>query len=330
MKILMKNMFRLFIIVLCTHSVASARNLYTHDNSVNFIIGWGFQAICNHAFDPFTDEAEDWPTSTNPGGATFDPQNVKPGDIIFVRQIDQFMEKVHPYIKNPYIIITHGEMLETTKDHHRKYLEEEKIIAWFSIHPFKDSHEKFFPLPLGIKQFKKNYANKSTVNALLKDLRENSERTGLVYLNFDPNIHRDRVRIKELFENMPYCGNASEPHDFEDYLKEMAEYKFVFSPRGLGPDSYRTWEALLVGTIPIVRKGMYEHPEIFDDADPCTHSTLDELYKGLPILIVDSWEEITEDFLNKKYEEIRAKRYDIRPLYLEYWRKKSKRYGKNF
>ena len=45
----------------------------------------------------------------------------------------------------------------------------------------------------------------------------------------------------------------------------MAKAKFALSPGGTGPDTYRTWEALLVGTIPIVKT-----------------SQLDNLYSDLP------------------------------------------------
>ena len=67
-----------------------------------------------------------------------------------------------------------------------------------------------------------------------------------------------------------------------DYLKEMAQCKFTFSPRGFGIDCYRTWEALLVGSIPVIKS-----------------SHLDFMYEGLPVLIVNDWQVINEDFLNK-------------------------------
>ena len=51
-------------------------------------------------------------------------------------------------------------------------------------------------------------------------------------------------------------------------------------------------------------------------------SPADELFEGLPVLIVDKWEDINEDFLNQKYKEITSKEYDIRKLYMEYWYEK--------
>eukprot|EP00965_Chrysotila_dentata_P239975 6203413-Pleurochrysis_carterae.AAC.2 len=37
------------------------------------------------------------------------------------------------------------------------------------------------------------------------------------------------------------------------YLEELGRYHFVLAPRGNGIDTHRLWEALLVGTIPIVK-----------------------------------------------------------------------------
>jgi len=39
----------------------------------------------------------------------------------------------------------------------------------------------------------------------------------------------------------------------------------------------------------------------------------------LPVLVVDSWDDINEDFLNKKWEEMSKIEYDKSKLTLEYW-----------
>jgi len=62
--------------------------------------------------------------------------------------------------------------------------------------------------------------------------------------------------------------------------KNMLDYAFVLSPFGNGMDCHRTWEALLCGCIPIVRSSVF-----------------DELFEGLPVLIVDKWEDISLQLL---------------------------------
>jgi hypothetical protein len=56
------------------------------------------------------------------------------------------------------------------------------------------------------------------------------------------------------------------------------EFAFEASPRGKGLDCFRTWEALFLGSIPIVQS-----------------SSLDPLFldEGLPVAIVESYREVT-------------------------------------
>lgn len=295
-------------------------DLYYPLNSENFIIRWAFQDLCDHVFDPRGSPF--WPSSLEEGGVTFNPQDVKSGDIIFVRNIDLFMKQVHPHIKQPYFMVTHGEHLETVWDHHLKYLESKKIIGWASIHPPKKGPEKFFPIPLGVQQYPRYYHNKKEFTALLSSIRA-IEKTKLLYLNIKIEYNKlERERVVELLSDKPFTTYRKEPCSFDCYMNEMAQHKFVVSPRGLGPDCYRTWEALLIGTIPIVRRNQGDPKASLNQEPSGSYSLLDSLYEGLPVLIIDAWEDITEELLNRKYEEITAKKYDPRKLYMEYWRTK--------
>ena len=97
-----------------------------------------------------------------------------------------------------------------------------------------------------------------------------------------------------------------------------------------GPDCYRTWEALLVGTIPIVKRGQYGISECAKQylgiksgmlqLNRAIHAQLDKLYEQLPIVVVDEWDEITEEFLEKKHAEISSKKYNLKLLHIDYWK----------
>lgn len=81
----------------------------------------------------------------------------------------------------------------------------------------------------------------------------------------------------------------------------MAASKFVFSPRGNGIDCHRTCEALYLGAIPIVKT-----------------SFLDLIYEGLPVLIVQNWDEVDEDFLKKAYHNVKSQRANLERLDASY------------
>ena len=146
------------------------------------------------------------------------------------------------------------------------------------------------------------YTRRDELNQFFIKLRRMPKEKYTLYLNFDENTWPERAYVKKLFREKNYCFISKAAVSFEKYLAEMAQSKFTLSPRGEGPDCYRTWESLLVGSIPIVKK-----------------SALNVLYEGLPVLLIDEWEEISEEFLAIKYKEITSKKYDLCKLYVEYW-----------
>ncbi len=277
--------------------------LFYGEYSGTIIIRWDFQHICDHVFDPRT---ENHPTNPD-GGVTFDPQEVKKGDLIFVRDVDAFMNTLFPKIDQPFLMITAGVFLDQVLPDHERILREKNIIAWFSVHPCCPwFSEKFFPLPLGMLQGKHRYENIAAYNEYFAQLRQIPKKH-LLYMNFrtipfkEGEKYPDRDEVYELFKNEPYVYRAKRK-SFKKFAKNMAECKFVVSPEGLGPDCYRTWEALLVGSIPIVKR-----------------TATEPLFEGLPVLIIDDWQEITQEFLEKKWEDYRAQRYHIEKLFMEYW-----------
>jgi hypothetical protein len=80
------------------------------------------------------------------------------------------------------------------------------------------------------------------------------------------------------------------------------DYAFVVSPHGNGLDCHRTWEALSLGCIPIVKT-----------------SVLDPLFLELPVLVVQNWSDITLDVLAKTVEDFKGRSFNYDKLLLRYW-----------
>lgn len=264
----------------------------------------GFQGLCRFTYDPYVDTSiVEWASKS--GGATFNPSHVQPGDIIFVRQVDNFFKQKHPKIKNPYIIITHGDYRDAFLPAYAKYLDSPKVIAWFAIHAGISNHAKFYPIPLGIFQGIEQVVNKTEIDRFLKTVRNTTLKDKLLYINFDVKTSQpERASLVEQFSNKNYCV-ITNWKPFNSYIMEMAHFKFTLSPPGLAIDCYRTWEALVVGSIPIVKS-----------------SHLNSVYRHLPVLIVNDWQEITKEFLERKYDEMSRKHYNLDKLYMGYWKHK--------
>jgi hypothetical protein len=62
--------------------------------------------------------------------------------------------------------------------------------------------------------------------------------------------------------------------DYDQYLKELAQSKFVICPPGYGYDTHCIWESLTVGSIPVVEISPFG-------------PGLERSFSHLPVLVVD-------------------------------------------
>eukprot|EP00667_Euglena_gracilis_P015029 EG_transcript_15609 len=86
------------------------------------------------------------------------------------------------------------------------------------------------------------------------------------------------------------------------YLKRMVQSRFVISPRGVGLDTYRTWEALALGRVPVVERLL--HPF---------------LYVGLPVVQLDSWQQVNSSLLVRSWAEMQQQRIQARKISFAWW-----------
>jgi len=274
-------------------------------SSSPYITGDSLRAYCNHIIDPAFD--------------SFDPTKVKQADIIFLypHYLDIFFSKIHPQIEEPYILITHNSYHSIPRydsntpnidsGDYSSYLDDDKLIAWFGKNA-TGKHHKLFNVPIGIANAL--HGSLGNIKTLRKVNNTKLSKKYLLCMNFNSTTNRvEREPIEKRFSQKKFChhpqkqistDNYTQP--FEEYLHDMAKSKFVLSPEGCGIECYRTWEAMYIGCIPIVKSG-----------------PLDHLYDDLPVLIVDDWNLITEKFLNKKYEEFQQRTFNLKKLYMPYW-----------
>lgn len=257
-------------------------------SSFPFISGDTYRAFCDFVID-----------STR---IPFDPKKVKDGDAIFLSAwaLDFFFSVIHPHIKNHYILITHHSDA-TAPGKFERYLDDEKLVAWFGQNSDIVYHKKFFPIPIGLANLYYPHGDISIV----KQEREqglSGNRDIILYMNFTTGTNKaEREPVWQLFKDKFFCYNFG-PKPFRSYLKDLKRAQFILSPPGSGPDCHRHWEALLMGAIPIIK-----------------HSPLDPLFEGLPVLLVNDWDEVTLDFLHAAYIRIHAQKFEYEKLFAPYW-----------
>ncbi|HSX10507.1 MAG TPA: hypothetical protein VLF94_02165 [Chlamydiales bacterium] len=266
------------------------------DRSDPFVSGDGFRAYADYVYDEVD-------TSLN-------PRDVKEGGTIFVKidMVEPFFRDIHPLLPHPYILITHNGD-DSAPMAFRPFLDDPKLIAWFTENPEGEPHPKLHPIPIGLANRCWAHGNPDWVQ---KAIDKNTPKRHLLYLNLTiQNYYAERWEVFQLFRGAPYCYRPAKKR-FDSYLDDLAASQFILSPRGNGLDTHRLWESLYLRSYPIVKT-----------------SPLDPIYEGLPVVVIQDWTEVTERFLRQTYEEMSQKTYNYEKLTMAYWKKLIDSYKRN-
>ena len=292
-----------------------------------YISSRGFLKSCNvHSIEPISSIAE---------LVGYDMTQLYDGCSIYVYNsaIPKFAEKLkemeHYNMLNIRFTLVSGDADETcpndlfdSEKDFKSFIENKHIIHWFAQNCIISNHPKITQLPIGLQYHQ--FGNKNIKSPLqqekeLKSFIHNAkpfwEREVKCYINFilsmgGSKFGYDRIiAFRELSKNLHNHNNLFVEHkriDKKETLHNQCKYAFVVSPFGNGLDTHRTWEALILGCIPIVRS-----------------SGLDSMYEDLPVLIVKKWGDVTPALLNKIIIEFKEKhkkgKYNYDKLLLEYW-----------
>ena len=248
------------------------------------------------------------------GPDSIDPNNIKDGDILCVplRMIESFAATLFPKINAKIIIRSNvryafppATMKKILKIY-KQLLDHENVGAWFGTNmPIElGSHPKALLIPHGHhwlkpKNFKfiESFLKKLTVDKYFK------KKKIFCYVNFGTTSRRRKRFLGTKHQN-PFCKHVTfgKYCPFPSFMKKLENSQFVISPPGLNPDCYRHWETLYAGSIPIVEK-----------------TGIESVFKDLPVLIIDNYDNLTPEFLHKKLKAMEKKTYNLDKLTAGYW-----------
>ena len=226
-------------------------------------------------------------------------------------------------IREPFVLIVGTSYIGLDKQYFliRLLLAHPFLIRLYCQNWCSEPHPKVVSLPIGLDYHTLNtktkfpmfshkswghYTSANNQEQQLLALSKFSKKIKLCYVNFKHSVHLNDDR-KEALQKIPNHLLYIE-QKFKTRIetwKTMAKYKYVISPHGLGLDCHRTWEAIALGCIPIVKKSSL---------------SVNELYNDLPVLIVDNWSDITKELLEKNH--IQPLKSIPQKLKLNYWKKK--------
>lgn len=130
------------------------------------------------------------------------------------------------------------------------------------------------------------------------------EKNPCLYINFQINtLERQRLHEK-LTGNRNLRKLVCHTRKIEEFYADLSSCRFVACPAGNGLDCYRVYEALLVGSIPVLLKTPFS-------------KNLQEL--GFPVYLTESLEGLSNDELNLGYEIIKQTKTSLDALKRELW-----------
>jgi hypothetical protein len=238
-----------------------------------------------------------------------------PGATVHVKTdlLDDFVTHLLPALRHPVVLVT-GDSDAGRVARHRALLDDPRVAHWFAQNcDVPERHPRLTRVPIGLdnpvyNKFEKRLGFALTMalgrtpfdasvsrndmgdQAALQRVRAGlplpAARPVQALCTFHQNQKLVTPDLKELPDRAQACRDLRNNrccHFTGRRLRQRecwerhGEFAFEVSPRGNGLDCFRTWEALLLGTIPIVRT-----------------STLDPLFEdeALPVVVVREWTEI--------------------------------------
>ena len=229
-----------------------------------------------------------------------------------------FGAKIAPLINRPFNLVSGDSDLSisptTFGDVFWQILECEMLETWFAQN--RDfQHPKLESLPIGLDYHSLWYDPKmwgggpllpamqeSQLRHALKASPPWSNKIPLVWCDFIFSIkHGDRKNCKENLD-ANCCYFPSERLKRSLSWQTQANYAYVASPSGVGIDCHRTWEALALGLVPIVARSI------------CC-----DLFDNLPVLVIDSWDEVTPQYLSDQFHKLQDRDHHLPSIQLDYW-----------
>ena len=227
-------------------------------SSSPFVSGDSFRSIADHIVEPFS---------------RVDPCSVASGDIVFVQasELGRFSESILPRIADPIVLITHNGDLNIDQSF-SSLADDKKLFHWFAQNALL-RHRKLTAIPIGLE----NRALHS--HGVTRDFRRLakhrfSKNNRILYGFTVENNPGERMPSVEALRACRHADGTSRVSS-RKYRELLARYGFVASPPGNGVDCHRTWEALYLGVVPILKR-----------------STFCDMFPDLPASFLDDWREI--------------------------------------
>jgi len=237
-----------------------------------------------------------------------------------------FVNNILPNIENKFILVSGASVLTSPVESLKKIefdllMTNKNLIKWCCQNNSIKDRPRILQIPLGLNyhtifnnpNHKWKDKNEGSLpieqEKILISVKENSkpfyERKRKIFVNFDGENDRFGQRKECLKIEKRLVDVRLDNLKRTETWKLSSKYAFILSPYGNGMDCHRTWEALILGCIPIIKSKEFT-----------------KMFEGLPVLNVNNWSDINEKLLNDTIEKFKKRTFNYDKLTLKYWKEK--------
>lgn len=174
-----------------------------------------------------------------------------------------------------------------------KWLNHKYLKKWYG---WNSNHPDVIPIPIGL-----NHDSQLKPMQMVTPITPKIE---MVLSNFKQDT-RERVSLFKKVSDLEFVhveAYSKKWHNTQDMITHyevISKYKWTLCPRGAGQDTHRLWEALYLGSIPIVLK-----------------SSISNMYEGLPVIQLNNWDELSLAMLQERSKYLSKDRTNA---YFKHW-----------
>jgi hypothetical protein len=249
--------------------------LHKRESSFPFISGDTYKGLCNLVYSGNNSRIEQEVSSNEsyPVNRIFLPLSFSQKFIHWVTAHELDLTNVDLFMHNGDIIPSNEDMARLANRFRNIY-----SVNWTG------NSENIVPIPIGLENRRlhtngvpRDFAKIIAAGIPTPEIRKNQI---LISFSMSTNLS-ERSTALELTSRYSKIDLRFFQGSVTDYHRELLESRYVLSPPGNGFDCHRTWEAIYLGCIPIVKREFW----------PFCHL-------NLPVLVLDDWSDISriEDF----------------------------------
>ena len=272
---------------------AGMRALKIRPTSYPFISGDSFRALANLIYEDGLLKRV----------APEDASGISP--LVFVQgaEVKEFLRNGCHKIDRPYVLMSSNG--DENIDESYLHALDKSVIHWFA-HNVLTRHPRLTCIPMGLENARLHYNGVIADFARLRTRLPVMRKIPRILCGFTVgnNIQERSAALHAL--NQSKVASSLERVNSREYRQRLAQFMFVASPPGNGFDCHRTWEALYLNVVPVVKR----HPFF-------------EQFPGLPLLQLDDWNDLqsfSEESLSREYEALQGKFGNLPVLWMDYWK----------